>query len=44
MHLDINVFCLVLHEHQSMWGQSVLTVLLPQGLRWIYKIDTEPVL
>jgi hypothetical protein len=43
MDFDANTLCLVLHEHHNVWGQSVLTVLLPQGVRWVYKMDTESV-
>ncbi len=42
-HMKKDELVVLLEEHQNQWGQDVLTVLFPRGIRWIYKLDLQEV-
>jgi hypothetical protein len=40
-HMKKDELVVFLEEHQNQWGQDVLTVLFPRGIRWLYRLDVE---
>jgi hypothetical protein len=42
-HMRKDDFIILLGEHQNQWGQNVLSVLFPWGIRWVYRLDVEVV-
>ena len=38
-HMKKDDVVVLLEEQQNQWKQDVLKVLVPRGIRWIYKID-----
>jgi len=40
-HVKKDELVVFLEEHQNQWGQDVLTVLFPRGIRWLYRLDAE---